>query len=188
MTVTAETSWALARLARLVATPQPDLVELFRSLEPPSLSEADGEFAGYLPVRGLSDDKLAVVDAMYSGELPAGLWLGKAFIGTTDARSEGYNMWRTPEGAVKRSLRFTTFVGESAIDGKPSLVMNYCDFANEAAAIGLVDEVRKVEDGVYIGAGLTAEEREAGVVSGCFLLAGPVHPSTVVDDPDAERK
>ena len=61
-------------------------------------------------------------------------------------------------------------MGTSLIDGKPALMMYYGAF-NESST--LVDEVRKLDDNVYLGMGTTENEDGSRSAPGHFVLIGP---------------
>jgi hypothetical protein len=73
------------------------------------------------------------------------------------------------------------------VDGKPALLMTYEDFNTRPGRSGLVDEIRRVAKGMYLGT--ATQPKPDGTrteANGCFLLAGPFNPWTGVDEPDRE--
>jgi hypothetical protein len=122
---------------------------------------------------------------MYQDRSRNGYGIGKAY-----SAGEGYNVFRTITDngyAFPRSGRFTTHIGASLIDGRPALLMDYTTFNNQPGRTGLVDEIRRLSPGLYLGTATQPKpdgtRTDAG---GCFLLNGPVSPWHGVDDPTRE--
>jgi hypothetical protein len=178
---------------QLLNVPHPELVELWKTLPAPSLGELQGEYAGYLPIAGLSADAVGeLVRSMYQEQSPTGYWIGKTFTALDDTSGEGHNLFRTSKEGVDgfgyvRNGRFTTHVGTSLVDGGPALMMTYGSFNNRPGRSGLVDEVRRFSKGLYLGT--ATQPRGDGTrteASGCFLLTGPFNPWIGPDDPHRE--
>jgi hypothetical protein len=134
-----------------------------------------------------------------------------------------------PDGSIQRRNRFGTHLGCSLVDGGLSLVMTYSSFnrISRSPAPGLpnmdpawtgnlLDEIRKLDDGVYIGCahmrldafirnnhparemmeayGIEIPKTAEGVhfsersayMPGIFVLTGPVRACVGVDDPMIE--
>ena len=79
-------------------------------------------------------------------------------------------------------MRFGTEPGLSLIDGKPALIMHYGDFENPAGKADLADEIRKLDEGLYLGVGTTAKPDGTRVHFGHFALSGPMGEWIGVDD------
>ena len=80
-------------------------------------------------------------------------------------------------------------MGTSVIDGKPSLLMYYGAYARAEQRdepSTLVDEIRKLSDGIFLGMGTVANDDGTRSDPGHFVMAGPVAPWVGVDDPTAE--
>lgn len=161
-------------LEQLLAMDHDEILALWRTLPTATLEELDGHYQGLTPNAGDPAQQASTAEYLFNENSPRGYWLGKAFKKTGPNAGEGYNRWRFPGGAIKRSLRFTTEVGTSLIDGKPALMMYYGAFNSN---ITLVDEVRKLDEYIYVGLG--AIEAEGGGRSdtpGHFILIGPQDP------------
>ncbi|MFR9774057.1 hypothetical protein [Nocardia sp. SC052] len=184
-TVAAET-WTVERLLALT---QQELALLFAALDSPDRGELDGEYVGHIPFLGLEEQAERTVRAMMCDERSElGFWLGKAFFPAPAGIGQGYNIWRKAGGQMVRHLQFGTHFGESRADQRAALVMTYGTFDNIAANIGLVDEVRRVTPGLYLGAG-TIEQADGSIqIFGYFVLAGPNGAWVGVDDNDAEAR
>jgi hypothetical protein len=79
-------------------------------------------------------------------------------------------------------------VGPSLIAGKPSFLIDYGAFNPNNT---LVDEMRKLDDGVYLGAATTAAADGRRTAPEHFVLAGPVDewvPFPTAADPTASRR
>lgn len=66
--------------------------------------------------------------------------------------------------------------------------MLYEPYNNMPGRSGLVDEIRRVTKGLYLGAA-TQPTPEGGrtEANGCFILMGPSNSFVGVDDPERER-
>ena len=169
----------------LLATPQPELVALFRTLPAPRMEELDGEYAGYSPDGGDPELRQVIQERMFNEDSALGYWLGKAYRPHSETHGEGYNVWRK-RGVELRNLRFATELGLSHIDQRPAVIMHYGAFRNDAAERGLIDEIRKLDDGLFLGAGSFAAPEGGRTEPGCFVIAHRRRDWCGVDDPAAE--
>lgn len=171
-------------------------VELWKTLPAPDFGELDGEYTGHVPYGDNEEVRKAKAEFFFDESSPIGYWLGKAYKATSDLKGEGYNLWRRPGRKVERNLRFATELGVSAIDGRPSLIMYYRAFNTPMGAVDLVDEIRKLEDGLYLGIYTTKvtvpgfSTMKGGERSEVdrFALTGPIGAWVGVDDEHPERK
>ncbi|MEV6037480.1 hypothetical protein AB0L65_40460 [Nonomuraea sp. NPDC052116] len=179
---------------QLLAMPHAELLALWKTLPAPDLSELDGEYAGYIPVLHLSPEQIqGTKSELYKETSARGSWVGKAFKAGDGATSEGHNVFRrlADDGAGQiylRKGRYATDIGESYVDGRPSLMMRYGAFNTPLGQVDLVDEVRRYATGLYVATATSRTETGGArtVPDGCFLLAGPFNPWIGVDDPQAE--
>jgi hypothetical protein len=147
---------------------------LWRTLPAPTLQEMNGHYMGLGPQADNPGVQKSYAAYMYDEKSVRGAWQGKAFRPLTATTGEGYNRWRFPGGRIERNLRMATRIAPSIIDGKPAYVLDYPAF-NQTT---LFDELRKLDDGVYIGAATVAQ---AGGPNGngtrgridMFILIGP---------------
>jgi hypothetical protein len=169
------------QVPHLAALDKQALLDLFTELPAPDPGEMHGEYAGF-DYYGQSDETFAAaLDRVKAG---AGtFWLGKGFPGSEDEDASGYNRIRNADGTVSRRDRFGIHRGVSPIDGKPTLLLKYSDFDNAAGSIGFLDEVRKVNDRLFLCSG-TPQEGQGEV--GFFFLAGPPAAHLGADDPHSE--
>lgn len=157
------------------------LLDLFRSLDAPAPGEVVGEYAG-IDYYGLTDETFAAaLERVKAGN--GSFWLGKGFPGEEGNGASGYNRLRRADGTVARCDRFGVHRGPSPLDGKKTLFLKYSDFDNGAGSIGFFDEIRKVNDHLFLCTG-TPEEGKG--TPGFFILAGPAAPFRGVDDPQGE--
>jgi hypothetical protein len=66
--------------------------------------------------------------------------------------------------------------------------MHYGDFENPAGKADLTDEIRKLDEGLYLGVGTTANPDGTRSHFGHFALSGPTGEWVGVDDESAELK
>lgn len=135
-------------LEKLLALTQAEGLELWRGLDAVDMREMDGHYMGYGPDALNEEFQLGYAKYMYDEKSPRGYWLGKAFRPLTDNTGEGYNRWRYSGGKVARNLRMATRMGVSLIDGKPCYVLDYSVFNPKMT---LVDELRKLDEAIYLG-------------------------------------
>lgn len=163
--------WTLEKLLSLT---QAEQERLWRQLPAPTLAEMNGHYLGIGPQADNTEVQKSYAAYMYDEKSIRGAWQGKAFRPLTATTGEGYNRWRFPGGRIERNLRMATRIANSIIDGKPAYILDYPVF-NQTT---LFDEVRKLDDGVYVGAATTAQ---AGGPNGngtrsridMFILVGP---------------
>ncbi len=172
-------TWTLEGVAALS---REKLFALFDTLSAPTLREMDGEFVGHLP------DYSRDVWLRWSSELKAGMWLGKAYRPEAYGRwpGRGYNRWDTQgKGQVtERHMRFAWAIESSTFTTGTSLVMYYGPFKNWSGEQDLLDEIRVVSPGLYLGAyhtrepvpGFTPRQGRKRSEPEIFMLTGPVGP------------
>jgi hypothetical protein len=160
--------WALEQL---LALSRDDVIELWRSAPEVSLDELQGHFMGVIPNAGDSKRQRDTGDFMYNEHSRQGYWLGKAFRKTGPNEGEGYNRFRLPTGEIIRNQRFSTEIGPSLLDGKPSLLMYYGAFYEPSR--NFVDEIRKLDERVYLGIGTSLDKEGSRTEPGHFMLIGP---------------
>ena len=183
-------SWAVPYLQALT---RQDILELFQMLPAPAETELDGEYAGY-PYYGHSHEEwqlaFTFLNTSYGTTVDGverGYWLGKAFSPISGGTGEGYNVYLRGDNPVTRSSRFLTRIGASELDGRPVLLLEYAPFKNSSGDRGIVDEVRKVQDGLYPGLAFWNDPHDGQrTLIGPIFLAGPIHPWVGVDDVLAE--
>lgn len=156
--------------AELKAMSLGDVLKVFRDLEPPSVAELDGEFVATLLDQG--GPAMNVISS-FSTNVPR-RWLGKAFEPIDDDEGHGYNWFQGGARTVRR-YRMKTYVGGSAVDGGRSYILEYRPY-NSGFMRSMVDEVRRVAPGLYLGLGRVGFGRWMRMRLYPFMLEGPVGP------------
>lgn len=146
-----------------------ELLTLFRSLACPAIDEMDGEYAARLL-------KQPNAFAAFGGRLlttnPLMFWRGKAFRPVDATTGRGYNHFDVG-GRVVQRFPMHTELAPSRFDGRPAYQLVYRAFASACGDINMVDEIRRLAPGVYLGigtCGFTDAQRRIGLP---FLLEGP---------------
>jgi hypothetical protein len=170
-------------LERVLALSRDEIIALWKAAPAADMAELNGHYMGLVPNAGDPERRAATDARMYDENSDIGFWLGKAYQPTTATTGEGYNRWRYPGGKVVRNMQFATEMGTSLIDGKPSLLMYYGAYNDEST---LIDEIRKLDDYVYLGVGTTEREDGGRSEPGHFMLLGPTDEWVGPDEP-AER-
>jgi hypothetical protein len=120
-----------------------------------TMRAADGPLVGrMLAVRGL-DGRLG---GPLAGALrrwaaaPSFVWEGKTFQASSDTHGTGWNRVRVPGVLGRQGLfPFATSFGPSALDGKPTLILDYDLDVNPGYIRHIHDEIREVSPGVFLG-------------------------------------
>lgn len=172
---------------QLVHSTYPELWAIWKTLPAPDFFEMNGEYSGYCPDGKNPELRKGNADFMFNEGLNHGYWMGKAFKPFTPDTGEGYNVYRQTGEWIWRHLRFGTAMADSLIDGKPAYVMYYSKFKTPAGRSELTDEIRKLQDGIYIGMGHTKKPDGDRSLPSPFILVGPVRPFLGVEDDDEER-
>ncbi|CAN5882475.1 hypothetical protein BH11MYX3_BH11MYX3_33950 [soil metagenome] len=80
------------------------------------------------------------------------LWEGKTFQAASDTRGVGHNRVHIPRALGRQNLfPFDTLFGPSAIDGKPTLILDYDLDVNPSYIRHIHDEIREVSPGLFLG-------------------------------------
>jgi hypothetical protein len=149
-----------------------ELMALFGTLEAPEVAEMDGEYAASL----LQQPSLAATLLGYVNlynPLLSGSWLCKAFRPVSALEGRGYNGFRH-FGRIVQRFPMQTLVAASRYDGRPAYQLVYRAYHSVCGEIHMVDEVRRVAPGVYLGIGTWGFSTAQRLVPLPFLLTGPV--------------
>lgn len=175
---------------KVLALTRDEVLELWGECPAVEMAELYGEYKGLIPNAGNEEAQKQSAKVMYNEDGPLGYWLGKAYTPLSHSKGDGYNCWRRPGGKVDRYMRFSTEMGTSLIDGKPALMMYYGAYRHQFVPEGqenkLVDEIRKLADGVYLGVGTSEMPDGARTPPGHFALIGPVGKYLASDDATEE--
>ncbi len=116
-----------------------------------SMHAADGQLVGrMLAVRGLPAMLASPLRRFAASS--SFVWEGKTFQASSDARGVGHNRVSIPHALGRQNLfPFETAFGASAIDGKPTLILDYDLAVNPSYIRKIHDEVREVSPGLFLG-------------------------------------
>ena len=180
-----EEDWTEEKVLALTGA---EVFALWKECPAVEMSELCGEYTGLVPNAGDEEAQKRTAAVMYNENSATGYWLGKAFSPLSHTKGDGYNRYRRPDGTIHRFMRFATEMGTSLIDGKPALMMYYGAYQLQLLPKGqkntLVDEIRKLADGVYLGIGTAQlpDGKRSDPKRGHFALMGPVGKWVGVDD------
>jgi len=123
------------------------LVALFKTLPAANVNVLQGEVDGStLATKNRWGDFLTWI----STHTPyPGLWIGKGFTPKDKETGHGYNRFKIL-GFEHRSMRFATKPGNSIIDNKPVMIMDYRPYLNPLGLLHAIDEIRQLDDNNYL--------------------------------------
>jgi hypothetical protein len=148
------------------------LLRLFGTLDCPSVAEMNGDYRA----RMLRQPAwlLAMAGAVTLGN-PATRWMSKGFRPVDDEFGRGYNSFRVLGRTVQR-FPMRTRIANSRFDGRPMYELEYAAYRSLCATMNMVDEIRRIDDGRYLGIGTWGYTEAARRVPQPFLLVGPSEP------------
>ena len=116
-----------------------------------TLHAADGALVGrMLAVRGLPGGIASPLRRWAASS--SFVWEGKTFAAASDTRGVGHNRVSVPGVFGRQNLfPFETSFGPSAIDGKPTLILDYDLDVNPGYIRKIHDEIREVSPGLFLG-------------------------------------
>ena len=162
--------WTVEKLQELSLE---QVMELFSSLSAPEFKEMNGEYASDALQQGLKLKHLAL-DLWLDNPINYGHWLGKAFTPRNEEVGQGYNFFRK-YGRVYRKLRMGTRIAPSRFDGKDVFLLDYSAYFTQGKLMVMKDEVRKVQEGLYLGIGTGGYFEKMREIPWPFTLSGPIH-------------
>ncbi|TSE00087.1 hypothetical protein FOS14_09745 [Skermania sp. ID1734] len=160
--------------ADLTTLSVPDLIEVFKTLEAPTISEMDGEFDARLLRQ---PDVLNAIAGLVTVHNPIFGWRAKAFRPVDETAGRGYNAFRAVLG--RRSVQgqpMLTKIASSYLDGRPVYQLDYRPFDTLNGRVNMIDEIRRVRPGEYLGIGTWGFTDKQRRVPLPFLLSGPSRP------------
>lgn len=175
--------------------PREEVLALYRTLPAPGPQELAGEYKGYVHDGGDLALRAKRKAFFFDESSTFGCWMGKSYTSGADGRGEGHNLWRRAGGEVCRNSRFLTEIAPSMYDGRPALMMYYSAYRTFFGEIDLIDEVRRLESGLYlcvywstrtVEGFSTLQPGNARSDIDVFALTGPTGPWVGVDDPKLE--
>ncbi|MDQ8038019.1 MAG: hypothetical protein REI12_11400, partial [Pedobacter sp.] len=135
-----------------------ELLALFATLKVPTLTEMQGEYAARLLAQ---PSRLAALTGWLAVGNPLRTWLCKAFRPVDGETGRGYNSFLQGSELIQR-YPMQTRLAPSRFDGKPAYQLLYRHFHSLCGTVNMVDEVRRVAPGLYLGIGtygFTAAQR-----------------------------
>ena len=99
------------------------------------------------------------------------VWGGKSFSATSDTKGTGINRVVIPNVFGRQNLfPFDTLFGPSAIDGKPTLILDYDLDVNPGYIRHIHDEIREVSPGLFLGPAMWKGARDKKTLVLWFAL------------------
>jgi hypothetical protein len=147
-----------------------ELVDLFQTLHAPAIADMHGEYAARLLRQPGLLANLAGHGLLSN---PVMGWLCKAFRPVDAERGRGYNTFRVA-GRVVQRFPMQTRLAPSRYDGRPAYHLIYGAYRSLCGDIHMVDEVRQLAPGTYLGMGTWGFTDRQRRVALPFLLEGPV--------------
>ena len=142
----------LHTLDSLAACTSDELDALYRhSTVSTTMHAADGALVGrMLVVRGIAGPLATPLRNWARSQ--SFVWEGKTFKATSDTHGEGINRVNVPGVFGRQNLfPFATSFGPSAIDGKPTLILDYDLDVNPGYIRKIHDEIRELSPGLFLG-------------------------------------
>lgn len=123
-----------------------------------TMHAADGKLVGrMLAVRGLPEALAKPLRRWAAAR--SFVWEGKTFQAKSDARGDGHNRVNVPNVLGRQNLfPFETYFGPSAIDGRPTLILDYDLRVNPSYIRRIHDEIREVSPGLFLGPAMIKTE------------------------------
>lgn len=162
-------SGVLVSVAELRQMPTAALLRLFQQLAAPAMQEMHGEFKASM----LQQPNTLATLAGFALENPLLPWQCKAFRPIDDKQGRGYNTFLLAGKTIQR-YPMHTLLAPSRYDGRPAYQLVYRQFHSLCADMYMVDEVRRVLPGVYLGIGTWGFTDKQRRMPYPFLLEGPV--------------
>jgi hypothetical protein len=147
-----------------------ELLQLFTTLEAPDMAEMHGEYSASLLTQKFW---LATVVGRAALENPFPSWRCKAFRPVDSETGRGYNTFQQGRRVVQR-YPMLTLTAPSRFDGRPAYQLVYRYFHSLCGTIHMVDEVRRVVPGLYLGMGTYGFTKAQRQTPYPFVLEGPV--------------
>lgn len=148
----------------------PELEGLYRTLPAPSFTEMHGEYkGGYIGCEQPVSDGLWKLVAW--NPILGGVWQGKSFEPLSETEGRGFNTLKL-YGRNVRKWPMRTTMSTSFIDGGEAFLLDYPFYRSGSGAVKMTDEVRKVNDRLYLGIGHWRPL--VPLASVWFTLSGPI--------------
>lgn len=139
-------------LDQLAALSSDELDGLYRAARvSASMHAADGALVGRMLAVSRLPRLLAGPLRRFAGS-SSFVWEGKTFAASSATRGVGHNRVAIPRALGRQNLfPFDTSFGPSAIDGQPTLILDYDLAVNPGYIRHVHDEIREVAPGLFLG-------------------------------------
>ena len=145
----------MATVETLDGLSKAEVMQLFYSAPAPDFKSMKGEYKAKVLPLGIQ----AGMASFYTHNVfGPGRWVGKAFLPLEDNKGQGYNIFSTVDNGketLHRTRKIDTWVSKSEIDDKNSFHIVYAAY-NGGLVHSMHDEVRKINDNLYLGMGYMA--------------------------------
>lgn len=156
------------------------LLDLYPRLEAPSLDEMQGEYQAR--VLRQASLLISLLGRLSLNNPLSGRWQAKGFKPLNAEEGLGYNGFdRRGQWLVRYPMRLT--IAPSIFDQKPCLRLDYTAYASLWGRVKMIDEVRRVGEGQYLGLGTVGVPGFLRYLPMPFLLLGPVRDYRGPQDP-----
>lgn len=149
-----------------------ELLHLFATLEAPTMQEMQGEYKASLLAQ---PNWLAKISGRFAVANPLNRWQCKGFRSVDNSTGRGYNTFLQGRRLVQR-YPMLTLLAASRFDGQPAYQLVYRHFESACGDVNMVDEVRRVAPGLYLGIGTWGFTKGQRQIPLPFVLEGPVAP------------
>jgi hypothetical protein len=126
-----------------------DLDTLFKRETLPLFEELEGETAGAILALNPENPWWLTCVIKIAFKSPLGRWTGKKFLTPFNNEEKGHGINLFKSRYFPSLFKFDTYSKNACVDDKPCLALDYR--AYRSLAFGLVDEVRKIRDGLVLG-------------------------------------
>lgn len=137
-----------------------EICKLFRTLSAPKLEQMQGEYRALMLAQpNWLSQKLG--DLLHTDYVN---WQSKAFRPVSSTEGRGYNFFMGKRGA-EQLYPMKTLIAPSRYDQKPAYTLVYAAFDSLCGRINMVDEIRQINDTLYLGMGtwgFSAKQRRVG--------------------------
>jgi hypothetical protein len=135
-----------------------------------TMHAADGALVGrMLAVRGMPGPIAAPLRRWAASR--SFVWEGKTFQASSDTRGVGHNRVYIPNVFGHQNVfPFDTSFGVSALDGKPTLILDYDLDVNPGYIRRIHDEIREVSPGLFLGPAMWKGARDSKTLVLWFAL------------------
>lgn len=126
-----------------------DLDLLFKKGSVPLFEEVEGDTVGSFLAWNPKNSRWIQFFVKILFNSPFARWTGKKFFApfSKEKRGKGINLFQNK--IMPRRFRFDTYIKKAYIDQNLCLALDYRSYPS--LMFGLVDDVRKIEDGVFLG-------------------------------------